>query len=279
LAGKIYIIYRAMSMDNTSVLGLAVSGNGETIEERLPEPIYQPRYDFEMKKIIGGNSGCEDPRVSLIGSRIYLCYTAFNGVDPPRIALTSILVSDFVNRKWNWKRPTLISNPKGDNKDACIIPDKIADKYIFFHREGGEGMVMDTVDDLEFENNEWLTGQLCIPPRIKMWDSEKIGVAAPPLKTEKGWLLLYHGMSNRDYQYRVGAILLDLDDPSIVIGRSEYPLLEAKMNYEKNGDVPNVVFPCGAVIRGDKLLVYYGGGDKVVGVATGKVDEIMADLG
>jgi len=275
LGEKVYIIYRAMSEDNVSALGLAISEDGYKINEILEEPIYVPRYDFEKKKVDGAGSGCEDPRVTVVGSRLYMCYTAYNGIDHPRVAFTSILINDFLNRNWNWKPPMLISDPTSDNKDACLFPEKIGDKYVFIHREGGEGMVIDLVDDLEFENNELLEGQVCIPPRMGMWDSEKIGIASPPIRTSKGWLLLYHGMSENGHRYRLGTIMMDINDPSTIIGRSTFPILEPEEDYEKIGDVNNVVFPCGAVVIEDKLFVYYGGADKVVGVAVGKLDEIV----
>jgi predicted GH43/DUF377 family glycosyl hydrolase len=275
---KINIVYRAMSLDNTSVLGLAISKDGETIDERLEKPIYVPRMDFEIKKVPGGNSGCEDPRISQIGERFYMCYTAYNGVDPPRIALTSILTSDFVNHRWNWKMPVLISDPGVDNKDAGILPEKIDDKFIMFHREGGKGIVIDVIDSLEFESNEWLKGDLCIPTREGWWDSEKIGISSPPIRTNKGWLLLYHGMSKYDNHYRVGAMLLDLKDPLIILGRSKYPILEPEVDYEKIGDVANVVFPCGAVVIKDMLYVYYGGADKVVAGAKIDLNELVISL-
>ena len=110
-----------------------------------------------------------------------------------------------------------------------------------------------------------------------MWDSQKIGISPTPLKTEQGWLIFYHGVSI-DGIYRVGVLLLDLKHPDTVLARSRYPLFEPEKPYEKEGIVPNVVFPCGSVLRGKKVFVYYGGGDTVTGVATITFKKLCAHL-
>ncbi len=110
-----------------------------------------------------------------------------------------------------------------------------------------------------------------------MWDSKKVGIAAPPIKTDRGWLALYHGVSENN-TYRVGAVLCDTKDPPKIIARTDEPLLEPDMPYEKEGQIPNVVFPCGAVLIGDTIFVYYGGADQVVGVATIKLADLLGYL-
>ena len=132
--GKVHLFYRAMSDDNTSVLGYAASLDGVHFTERSPEPAYVPRAEFERKLVPGGNSGCEDPRLTKLGDRVYMCYTAFDGKEPPRVAFTSILVSDLVAKKWSWANPMLISPPGLDDKDAALFPRKIGGKYFFLHR-------------------------------------------------------------------------------------------------------------------------------------------------
>ena len=117
-----------------------------------------------------------------------------------------------------------------------------------------------------------------IGPRENMWDSAKVGIAAPPIRTKKGWLLLYHGVSKSHNTYRVGAVLLDLKDPAIVLARSTEPIFEPEEDYEKIGVVNNVVFPCGMTVEKGLLFIYYGGGDRVVGVATMELDVIVDAL-
>lgn len=275
---EVHIVYRAMSADNTSVLGYAKSRDGVTVIERATEPIYVPREEFEMKKKEHGFSGCEDPRITKIGEKIYMCYTAYSGVDLPRIAMTSISVNDFVNKRWNFKKPKIISDPKFDNKDGCLFPELIGGKYVFLHREGGKGIMIDYVDDVEFENNQHLERDFFFKLGQNYWENAKTGISSPPLKTKSGWLQLYHGVSQSDQKYRVGAMLLDLENPKNIIGRTAYPILEPETEWEKRGEINNVVFPCGAVLKDGELLVYYGAADKVIGVAKGKVDEIIASI-
>lgn len=278
LENKIHIIYRAMSRDHTSVMGYAISDDGFNVSERLNEPIYKPRESFELKMRENTFSGCEDPRITRIEDTLYMCYTAYDGETTTKIALTSISIKDFLERNWqNWKTPIIISDPNEDNKDACLLSEKIRNKYVFFHRSGGQGIKIYCADTLDFSNPKYLKEPIHMSPRQNMWDSKKIGISAPPIKTKDGWLLLYHGLSKFDEYYRVGTMLLDLDDLT-VISRSRYPILEPETVYEKIGEVNNVVFPCGAVEKDGELFVYYGAGDRVTAVATINIESIVADL-
>ena len=262
----IHLIYRAMSADNTSVFGYAQS-DGLSITKRLDVPVYVPRAEFESKKNPGGNSGCEDPRITQIGDMLYMCYTAYDGINPPRVALTSIKTADFTNNNFDWSDPILISSPGIDDKDAAIFPEKINGKFVIFHRIQNS-IVLDFVDDLEFKNKSWLRSIEFIPPRGDSWDSEKIGLCTPPFKTNEGWILFYHGVSKISRHYRVGVMLLHPKDPSCVLSRTPWPILEAELPFEKEGIVHNVVFPCGIAVKDNIIYIYYGGADKVVGVAT-----------
>ena len=279
---KTHIIYRAMSGEDTSVLGYASTVDGFTIAERLPEPVYVPREPFELKSAPGVGSGCEDPRLTKIGDTIYMLYTAYDGQNPPRVAITSIAQSDFVKKKWNWSKPKLISPPGVDDKDAAVFPKKINGKYAILHRLG-VSIWIDFVDDLEFNDVEktgkWLKGKILMNPRTGERDSRKIGIAGPPIETELGWLLIYHGISKKpDNHYHLRAALLDYRDPTKVIVRTKDTILETEMPYEKYGVVPNVVFSNGATVMNGKLHVYYGGADKVLCVAKMKLSELLKRL-
>jgi predicted GH43/DUF377 family glycosyl hydrolase len=263
----IHLLYRAMGPDNTSVFGYARTKDGLTIDKRSEIPVYVPRAVFEEKKRAGENSGCEDPRITVMGNKIYACYTAFDGINPPRIALTSIEVSDFLQNNFNWSDPVLISPPGIDDKDGALFPETVNGKYVFAHRIQNS-IVLDYVDSLDFDGKTWLRSLFYITPRENFWDSEKIGISTPPIKTDKGWLLLYHGVSKLSHEYRIGAMLLDLNDPSKVLSRTPWPILEPETKYEQEGCVKNVVFPCGSALIKDKLFIYYGGADTVVAVVT-----------
>jgi beta-1,2-mannobiose phosphorylase / 1,2-beta-oligomannan phosphorylase len=275
--GRVHIVYRAMSNDNTSVLGYASSSDGERITERLPEPIYVPCKEFEAKLVPGGNSGCEDPRITRIGDELYMCYTAYNGRDLPRVALTHIKLDDFLKKNWDWAEPVLISPPGMDDKDAAIFPKKIKGKYVILHRLGGS-IWIDYVDSLDFDGNRWIYGQVLMEPTTMPRVHKKIGIAGPPIETQYGWLLLCHGVTVKGSIYDIKAALLALDDPLSVIGRTYSTIMEPEAEYEKYGIVNNVVFSCGAVVIQDTLYFYYGGGDKVIGVATIGMNDLLEKL-
>src|SRR3989344_1223680 len=262
-----HILYRAQSNENTSTIGYAKSNNGTTINQRLPEPVYIPRENFEIKKIAGENSGCEDPRLTKIGKNIYMCYTAFDGIGPPRVAVTSISEKNFIAHDWKWEKPLVITPVGFDDKDTCLFSEKINGGYFIFHRVGDQ-ICGDYLHSLDFKTD---TIKKCIRifgPQINSWDSVKVGIVAPPIKTRYGWILLYHGISKNHNTYRVGAVLLDKKDPTLVLARTTDPIFEPEESYEKIGIVNNVVFPCGIVEHRGLLYLYYGGADKVVGVAT-----------
>jgi len=277
LGGKTHILYRTLSDDNTSYIGYASTKDGFNINEKFNYPIYIPREDFEMKKIPNANSGCEDPRLTKIGKNIYICYTAYDSINPPKVAISSISEKDFLKQNFNWSKPFLITPEGMDDKDTCIFPGKFKEGYFVLHRMNNE-ICGDYLESL-VPNTERLNQCIrVIGPRTNTWDSSKVGITAPPIKTKYGWLLLYHGVSKSHNTYRVGAILLDLKDPAIVLSRISDPIFFPEEDYEKFGIINNVVFPCGMVATKNTLFIYYGGADKVVGVATIKLSVILGAL-
>ena len=279
--GAVHIVYRAVSQDDTSVLGYARSADGVRIDYRSQDPIYSPRESFEVKHK-PGNTGSEDPRLTLVGDRVYMCYTGLDGGNPPRVALTSIGAGAFSSMKWDWAKSVLISPPGADDKDACVFPEKVRDPrtgeklYMIVHRLDND-IDYALTPTLEFDGKSWIEERRWIQPRRGYWDSVKVGLAAPPIKTRGGWIMLYHGVDEEKI-YRVGAVLLSPENPLRVIGRSEEPLFEPEEKYEKEGIVSNVVFPCGAVTIGDKMYIYYGGADMVIGVAALETEKLLKTL-
>jgi beta-1,2-mannobiose phosphorylase / 1,2-beta-oligomannan phosphorylase len=279
LNGRVHMVYRAMSPDNTSTFGYASSADGLHFDERLDEPVYVPRESFEQKTVEGGNSGCEDPRLTKIGETMYMCYTAFDGRNAPRVALTSISVSDFLAKKWNWSRPKLISKEGQDDKDAALFPRMFGSNYLIFHRLG-QSIWLDIVGSLDADwSKRPLEGSIIMDPRTTVHDSRKIGIAGPPIETDDGWLLIYHGVSRReDHHYHLRAALLDKKNPSKVLARTKTEILDTETPYERYGIVPNVVFSCGQVVIDGQLVVYYGAADTVIGVASIPLAELTAKL-
>jgi len=273
----VYIFYRTTSADNQSYIGLAVSTDGLHIDERLPNPIYPLRSLYELPQKSGMTAGAEDPRVTRIGDTLYMLYTAYDGV-LPRLAMSSIGVSDFVNRTYGaWTLPIIISPPGVADKDGILFPEKIDGKYVFLHRIE-PNIIIDRVNDLLFKDGAHLGTVGIIEPQSGSWDSVKIGVNGPPIKTHEGWIVFYHGISSIDRHYRLGALLLDLHDVTKVLGRTVYPVLEPEEIFERRGIVNNVVFPCGQVVKGDTIILYYGGADEVVCGATISIQKLLSYL-
>jgi len=277
---ELHVIYRAQDETGTSTLGLATfSKDGQKLISREITPIYGPREHFEQKAYETGNSGCEDPRLTLIENQLYMLYTAFRGDSPPRVAMTSIALEDFRAKKWDrWAKPVLISSPGVANKDAALFPEKIGDDYVIIHRIEPD-IVFDFRRTLNFDgDSHWLEVYGRIEPRPSSWEGIKIGANTPPIKTPDGWVLFYHGVGGHDRHYRLGALLLDLEDPRRVIGRTLDPILQPEEIYERVGYVRDVVFPCGCGVNGDELLVFYGGADSVLCLASGSLSELLSTL-
>jgi len=278
LEGEVYILYRAVGPSNTSVIGYARSHNGFDIDERLDVPIYVPRADFEMKH--GGptdNSGCEDARIVRINDHLYITYTAYDSVSAPRVATSSISVADFLAKRWQgWSPPQLISPAGIDDKDACIVPEPIDGQYMVLHRIEGH-VCADFVDSPNFRSEQLTRCIQIFGARPGMWDSRKVGIAGPPIKTPSGWVLFYHGITDAGH-YCLGAVLLDSNDLTRVLGRTSQPIMTPSESWECEGWIPNVIFPCGQVVRGNTVYLYYGGADHVIGVATLDLETLVSSL-
>ena len=276
LDGKTHILYRAVASGNVSTLGYAVSYDGLSIDERSSKPVYFPRASFETRPNESSNFGCEDPRIVEIGNKLYINYTAYDGITP-RVAVSSIPTKDFLAKRWSsWSNPEVITPESISNKDSTILPEPVKGGYMVFHRVN-ESVCADLVASLDFSKEKITQCIEIIKPRRGMWDGGKVGISTPPVKTKYGWLMLYHGVS-WSTTYRVGAVLLDLDDPTIVKARTAIPLFEPEEEYERKGLVPNVVFPCGLTIQGATAFMYYGAGDSVIGVATVKLSTLLRML-
>lgn len=285
--GKVHLVYRSVTNGNTSVLGYAKSGNGTHIEERSSEPVFvhleKDRADFVRRKrktsgayfspIAGWCGGCEDPRLTKIDDKIYMTFVSYDGANPPRVALTSIAVKDFLNKNWKWEKPVLISPPGVINKNAVIFPERINGKYIILHRIF-PSILIDFVDDLNFDGTRFLKGEYSIGPRVGYWDSRKVGAGAPPIRTSDGWLLIYHAVGDKDpmYRYCIGAMLLDSNDPTKVLHRTDEPII-----MPEGGD-GTITYPCGAVVKDGRLFVYYGSNDYTLKVASADLDQFLRQV-
>jgi len=268
-AGGVHLLYRAVDVNGISRFGYSRVQNGTEVELRSWDPIYEPSAQWE-------ECGCEDPRITKLDDTFYISYTAFSRRGP-RMALAS--TRDFVN----FEKCGLIG-PDCDDKDWVIFPERINGRIAILHRVASRMQIayFESFESLKYPHEFWKEYLKQLNEYEVMrgkcsWEAKKIGVGPPPIKTDLGWLVIYHGVSMEGI-YRAGAALLDLDDPLKVLARTEEPILKPEMEFEKYGAVPNVVFPCGAVVRDGKLWVYYGGADKTSCVANAPFDEFLDAL-
>lgn len=297
--GKFYMLYRAAGDDKEHVIrfGLAESTDGYTFERVSQEPVLGPSAE-------GPDTGCvEDARIVKFDDYYYVTY-AFRPFAPgqywkfehdvvlqqdhgdhaPLFVKNNIANSALALTKdfKSWLKLGRITDSNLDDRDVILFPEKINGKYAMLHRPkewiGDEyGTDLPAVwirfsEDMLVWNEP---STLLIAGRPGTWE-EKTGGSTPPLRTNKGWLVLYHGVENggKGY-YRVGAVMLDLEDPTKVIGRTEDWIMEPEHDYEIEGYYNGCVFPTGNMIVGDTLYVYYGGADKYIGLATCNVHELV----
>jgi predicted GH43/DUF377 family glycosyl hydrolase/nucleoside-diphosphate-sugar epimerase len=289
LDNKIHFIYRAITSDGESVFGYASSSNGLNIDERLNKPVYLSKESTEIEALDlelpsgfsyqSGNSssGCEDPRLTQVGDTVYMTYTGFDSRHPPCVELTSISVADFLKKQWNWKKPIRISPPNEMHKNWVIFPEKINGLYAVLHSLTPH-ILIEYLDTL---NHHSFTIKSCYQPTEKTtrWDNWIRGVGPPPIKTHEGWLILYHAMDCNDpNKYKIGAMLLDLLNPTKVLYRTNYPILEPHAVYENEGYKSGVVYACGAVVINKLLMVYYGAADTVLCVASINLETLLYNI-
>ncbi|MFW6281770.1 MAG: glycosidase [bacterium] len=258
--GIFYLLYRAVTHHpgdpNRSYIGYAESSDGINFK-RLEEPVLSPGMVPEESQ------GVEDPRITKINNIYYMLYTAYDSENAQVALATS---KDL--KKWERKGIIISKDLFGENKDAALFPQKFDGKYVVMHRPHPDIYISYSEDLFNWENHT------CIMEPEYDWESEKIGGGATPIKTEKGWLIIYHGV-DKDLTYRLGIALLDLKNPAKVIKRQKEPILEPELDWELKGDVNNVVFSCGAVLIDKELWVYYGGADTVIGAARADISSFL----
>lgn len=291
IGGRTHLIYRAIGMDGVSRLGYASSPDGYTFDERLPQPIYiaqnlralsphirHREYSPMMYPSGGSWGGYEDPRMVVIDGQVYVTFNMFeNWV--LRVAYITMPVEDFLAKRfYKWEGPYILSHGNRD-KNWVLFPEKVNGKFAVLHSIIGETedrVRIEYIDDLrllrtrKFESPD----PQKVPDRQIAWHLHVRSAGPPPIKTERGWLLFYHANDHEGNKYKLGAMLLDLNDPTRVLARAVAPILEPDSRYENNGK-PGIVYACGAVVKKGELYVYYGGADKVICVATANLRSLV----
>ena len=303
--GRVLMLYRAVTdlREYVSRFGLAASDDGAHFERVAEKPVFEPQAASEI-------GGVEDARITREGEDFLVTYAAVSAVPGPaygRIdffrraredpyierpgmpplgpSVTCLLRSKDLR---SFEYQTTLTPPGIDDRDGVLFPEKVDGRYVLIHRPtswvgrtyGTERPAIWLAFSDDLVNWDYGRGAeylLMAPREGRAWEAAKIGAGPPPVRTDAGWLMIYHGVDGR-HVYRVGAALLDLDDPLRVLARTDEFLLEPQLAWERTGVIPNVVFPTAAVLRGRELLVYYGAADRVVGLAVADVDELTKHL-
>ncbi|GMA65034.1 glycoside hydrolase family 130 protein [Alicyclobacillus fastidiosus] len=257
LAGQDSFVY----LTSLSYFRIARSKDGHrfTVDDK---PFLFPKTSLET-------FGIEDPRIARIEDTYYI---SFSEVSPVGVGTGFASTKDFVHVEHHG----MMLAP--ENKDVVLFPEKINGKYYVLHRPvpkstGAPEIWIAESDNLRYwGNHRYLMGL-----RPNHWDNGRLGAGAAPFKTEKGWLELYHA-ADESHRYCMGAVLLDLEDPSKVLARTNQPILAPEASYEVEGFFGNVVFSCGALVDGDIVKIYYGVADTSMACAELSLHEILASL-
>jgi predicted GH43/DUF377 family glycosyl hydrolase len=267
--GDVVLLARVEDRTGFSSIHVARSSDGIGGWEVCGEPLLacgDPDMRYETR-------GCEDARVTYIAEedRYCICYVAYSKVGP---AIGLAQTADFEEAE----RLGLILSPP--NKDTVMFPEKISGDYMVLHRPvAGDKEHIWSASSPDLVH--WGFPHCVLVERGgPWWDGVKVGAAAPPIRVEDGWLLLYHGVKKfgGNMVYRVGAALLHLQQPHKVLARTPGWIFGPDAPYETNGYMPNVVFPCGCLVRGDELWMYYGAADTSVCLARARLSDILEHL-
>lgn len=305
----VHLFYRAVSKGNFSSIGYCKLMGPLEVEQRMNVALISSEFDYE-------SHGMEDPRIVKIEDLYYLTYTAYNGLNALGALVTStdlihfekrgiivpqmtyeefdylVEINDAIDEKnHSFNQHNKIVEKEGLktllwDKDVIFFPRKIKGKLCFFHRIRPEIQIVVQIDSLEELTKEFwkdyfihFNDHEVLSPK---YDHEisYIGGGCPPIETELGWLIIYHGVHNsiKGYVYSACAALLDLENPKIEIARLPYPLFKPEEIWELKGEVNNVCFPTGAVVFDDILYIYYGAADERIACASVSLSELLEEL-
>jgi len=259
--GKYIMIFRSHCLNGRSILGIAESDDGFKFKV-ADEPFMSSGDEYE-------EYGVEDPRISCIDGEYLITYSAYSryGV---RIGLAKTL--DFKSIE----RVAFITQP--DLRNVTLFPEKFGDYYVRLDRPHTELTKWSMWVSYSKDLIHWGQSRVVMKPLVYHWDEMKIGPGAPPIKTSRGWLNIYHGVFDTmaGAVYRMGVALHDLDDPAKILGVGDSWILEPEDQWERVGYVPNVVFSCAAIPEDDGTLkLYWGAADTVMCVGTAVIEELV----
>jgi predicted GH43/DUF377 family glycosyl hydrolase len=307
--GYVHFFYRAVSMGNYSSIGYCKLKGPLTVEHREMSPVIVSEFDYE-------SHGVEDPRMVKIENTYYLSYTAFDGVnalgalatstdlkhwEKKGIVVPQITYDEFdaittnnikTNDKYfRYNNHEGVVKKQGEkvllwDKNIILFPRKIDNKFVFLHRIKPDIQIVVSVKTLEelnaiFWTNYFKSFDQCIVMKPKyQHEASYIGGGCPPIETDMGWLVIYHGVEDtvKGYVYSACAALLDLENPMKEIARLPYPLFKPELIWELKGEVNNVCFPSGTALFDDTLYIYYGAADERIGTASMSISQLIKEL-
>ncbi|MBN1804440.1 MAG: hypothetical protein JW837_04255 [Sedimentisphaerales bacterium] len=267
--GKTVLLARVEDFRGMSHLTVAKSDDGINNWQIEKKPSLKP----EHKKYPEELWGIEDPRITRLEelNKWAICYTAYSKGGP---LVSLAMTSDFKS----FEKMGPVMPP--EDKDAALFPVKFNGLWAMLHRPVPRSSILGAHIWISFSPNlkHWGEHQEIIQAREGgWWDANKIGLCAPPMETENGWLILYHGVRTTASGsiYRLGLAMLDLENPAKVIRRTDEWIFGPKAHYEREGDVDDVVFPCGWIRKNDTVFIYYGAADSRICVATADFNELI----
>ncbi len=303
-----YLFYRAVSKGNYSTIGFCKIEGSSKVVERSDIPLLYPQFDYETH-------GIEDPRIVKIDDTFYMTYTGYDGINAlgalavskdlikwdklgllvpqmcyyefTRLAGSKAKLNDKYSR-YNKHDQVVEKNGKKLyiwDKNVILFPRKIQDKFYFFHRIKPDIQLVCCNDFSELTADFWQTyflhfnDYIVLAPKFEH-ESSYLGGGCPPIETDAGWLVIYHGVrdSVAGYIYSACAALLDLENPLHEIARLPYPLFTPEEKYELKGEVNNVCFPTGALVIEDTLHIYYGAADERIALASISISALINEL-
>ena len=267
--GKVLLLVRVEDFRGISHFTVARSDDGVSGWEIDPQPTLMPEPDRHPEELWG----IEDPRITWLEEldQWAVAYTAYSKGGP----LVSLATTEDFK---TFERLGSIMPP--EDKDAALFPKKFKGRWAMLHRPvaGSPSFAANIWLSFSPDLRHWGSHQEIIYAREgSWWDANKIGLSAPPLETEHGWLILYHGVRTTASGsiYRLGLAMLDSEDPAHVIRRTDEWVFGPKASYEREGDVDDVVFPCGWIVKDDTVKMYYGAADSCIALATARLSELV----
>ncbi|HTH81754.1 MAG TPA: hypothetical protein VL490_02390 [Mucilaginibacter sp.] len=297
---EVHLFYRAVRKGNFSTIGYCKLIGPLTVAERKTSPLISPEFDYEKH-------GMEDPRLVKINDTYYLSYIAFDGNDALGAIATSTNLVNFEKQgiivpqlkcsefdELAKNNSSVIERYRQDynapdviimDKDLVFFPRKVNGKFTFLHRIKPDIQIAAVNDLSELTPGFWkdylvnLSDHILLTPRCAH-EISYVGGGCPPVETEQGWLIIYHGVQHFDkgYEYVACAALFDLDNPKKEIARLPYPLFKPELDYELTGDVDDVCFPTGTALFDDTLYIYYGAGDDIIACASVSLSALVDEL-